>query len=157
MYLIHNISNKKNIYKILKDGYLKPSSKTKNIQMSGYNTKYIFLRLNKKNDEANIYLDYRLLLDTVFYLNIGWSGDVTNNSIKIDGTKLDEKQLKQILKIFNEKVNNYIKLNETPILMTNEILVKRDISLKKYLRKIKNIDLDDKTIKLIDKNYEIKY
>ena len=78
MYLIHNISNKKYIYKILKDGYSRPSSKTKNIQMSGYGSKYIFLKLNKKNDnEANLYLDYRLLLETVFYLNIGWQGDIT--------------------------------------------------------------------------------
>ena len=42
-------------------------------------------------------------------------------------------------------------INEAPIFMTNEILVKKDISLKKYLRKIKNINLDDKTLRLMDK------
>ena len=136
IYLIHNISNKKKLHDILKDGYLKSSRKTKNIQMPGIGSKYVFLRLNKKNDEGNLYLDYRLLLNTVFYLNIGWQGGLTKNSIKIDGTKLDEDQLKQILKIFNNKVNKYTKHNKIPICMTNEILVKKDISLKKYLRKI---------------------
>ncbi len=33
---------------------------------------YIYLRLSQKNDYGNLYLDSKLLLENVFYLQTGW-------------------------------------------------------------------------------------
>lgn len=84
--LIHS-TDPNNIISILKDKYFKSSNKTNNIRMSGnHKSKYIFLRLGKRNDiYGNIYLDNKLLLDNIFYLQVGWNGYPT--TCKIDGRK----------------------------------------------------------------------
>lgn len=160
MYLIHNILGQNNLYNILTDGQLKPSSKTGNIKGYGLTggSKYIYLRLDKKNDIGNLYFNSELLLNCVFYLNVGWHGEITTNTIKIDGKKLDKIQLNLLLTDFNKKVNNYYnnfgKKNKIPIMMSNEIMVKKNIPLKKFLVKIKNIEINEKTKELIKQNYE---
>jgi hypothetical protein len=108
MFLIHTTDENK-IYDILNDSYLKSSSKTKNVRLFGHKegSKYIYLRLGKRNDYGNFYLDYRLLLENTFYLQIGWKAIPTTE--KINGKKLTEKQLLDILKNFNNKVNYQIK------------------------------------------------
>ena len=108
MNLIHTTSED-NILKILEDGKLKSSSQTKNIRMYGKKngSKYIYLRLGKKKDYGNLVLDYKLLLENKFYLQIGWSGEP--NTEIIDGALLTETKLINLLKNFNKRVNEYIK------------------------------------------------
>jgi len=146
MYLIHNILGENNLYDILTDGYLKPSSKTENVKGYGRpeGTKYIFLRLNKRNDIGNLYFSNELLLHCTFYLNIGWHDEITTNTIKINGKTLNQNQLNILLSDYNKKM---------PIMMTNEIMIKKNISLKKFLVKIANIEINNKTKELLKEKY----
>jgi hypothetical protein len=120
--LLHS-TDEKFLLKILQDGYLKSGSQTKNNQMFGQKqgSKYIYLSLGKSNDlYANIYLDPKLLLNCIFYLNIGWNGDPKYEHI--NGNQLNEIELNSILKKFNNKIKNNMKKNEESfILMSNEI------------------------------------
>jgi hypothetical protein len=159
MYLLHN-TDQNSLHKILDDGVLKVSSDTKNVKLYGQPTgsKYIFLRLPKDGDSATIYLDYKLLLDCVFYLNIGWHGGITDDSIKVDGKTLNEKSLKKILDDFSNKVSKYQKefLQAKGInvpMISNEILVRKRIPLNKYLLKINTAYVDSK-VKVLLKKYE---
>lgn len=157
MYLVHN-TDELYLGKILLDGKLKSSSKTKNIRMYGHpsGSKYIFLRLSQKNDFGNLYLDSKLLLENVFYLHTGWHGEPVTEMI--DGRKLTLRQLNKILIEFKKQVQkfykNQIKNNiPIPLMMSNEILVKNNIDLKKYLIKI-NISKFNKNIcENVEKNY----
>ena len=157
MYLVHN-TDELYLGKILIDGKLKSSSKTKNIRMYGHSSgsKHIFLRLSQKNDFSNLYLDSKLLLENVFYLHTGWHGEPVTEII--DGRKLTLKQLNKILTEFKKQVQkfykNQIKNNiPIPLMMSNEILVKNNIDLKKYLIKI-NISKFNKNIcENVEKNY----
>lgn len=160
MHLIHT-TFEENILNILKDGYLRSSSQTKNVKMFGQEqgSKYIYLRLNKKNDYGNFILDEDLLLKNNFYLKTGWSGEAFTTQDKIyKGDTLSKLKLKILLKKFNTKINNYFKLKKKekfpiPILMSNEILLTKKIPLKKYLIQI-NISKYDKDIcSYVEKNY----
>ena len=137
MYLVH-WSTGNNLLKVLDDGYLKSSKTTKNVKLFGHKSgsKYIYLRLGRRNDNyGNLYFDKKLLLENIFYLQIGWNGEPITE--KIDGRKLDENELDKLLKKFNEDINKNNKNNmNIPIFMNNEILLMKKISLKKYLRKI---------------------
>ena len=82
-----------------------------------------------------MYLDTQLLLTCVFYLHIGYHGEINKKSIKVDGRKLSEDQLNSILKKFIIKIKKYNKTISLPIMMSNEILVRKNISLHKYLKK----------------------
>jgi hypothetical protein len=142
MVLIHS-TDENNIMSILKDKYLKSSNKTDNLRVCGNNkSKYIFLRLGKRNDiYGNMYLDNKLLLDNIFYLQVGWHGYPT--TCKIDGRQLNDVELNDILKKFNYKINKAIVQRKSIVektLMSNEILVMKNVSLKKYLIKIDSND-----------------
>lgn len=155
MYLLHN-TDESYIYKILSDGKLKSSSKTKNVRMYGNpsGSKYIYLRIEQKKDLGNLYLDSKLLLENVFYLQIGWHGEIIEE--KIDGRNMKEDELKILLEEFKRKVvNNYKKQKKIgiPIMMSNEILVKNNINLKKYLKKIKIVNKSDKIKNILKNNY----
>lgn len=157
MYLLHN-TDESNIFKILSDGKLKSSSKTKNIRMYGHlqGSKYIYLRIEQKKDCGNLYLDSRLLLENVFYLQTGWHGEPIEE--KIDGRKLTEKELKILLTEFKKRVMNYhrVQTNKNipiPIMMSNEILVKNNVNLKKYLKKINISNKTDKIKKILTNEY----
>ena len=157
MYLLHNTDNDK-IITILQQGKLKPSSKTGNVRMFGQSqgSPYIFLRLNTKNDFSNFYIDHELLLENKFYLQTGWYAEPINN--KIDGTKINSKKLKDLLNKFRIEVNKFIKsqkTNKIPM-MSNEILVKKNIDLHKYLKKI-IIDRNDKNLVSILEILKQKY
>lgn len=157
MYLLHN-TDESHIYKILSDGKLKSSSKTKNVRMYGLpeGSKYIYLRLNQKNEHGNLYLDYKLLLENVFYLQTGWHGEPVTE--KIDGRKLNQIQLKKILNDFIKQVKKYYKTQiknniPIPIMMSNEILVKNNINLRKYLKKIYIINKNPKIMNILNNFY----
>lgn len=157
MYLIHTTDENK-LYKILLDGKLLSSRKTKNVRLYGHKegSKYIYLRLGKKKDYANIYLDPKLLLKNTFYLQIGWSGEPSTE--RIDGRKLSEKQLLELLDNFNKKINMYINKNKDNngfiIQMSNEIIIEKSINLKKYLKKINISKYNKKISDIIDEKYE---
>lgn len=141
MYLIHNVF--RNIYltgkarknitfmDILKSGKLLPSIKTKNMGKYGLDgSPYIYLRIDQENDVANLYLDYKLLLNGIFYLRHGWNHelpeelededdeddeynyysieDEDGNKIqyqkKFDGTKLSSDELLEILQKFKREI-----------------------------------------------------
>ena len=164
MHLLHTTSEDF-ILKILKDGYLKSSRETKNVRMFGHEegTKYIFLRLDKRNDYGTFILDNKLLLENNFYLKIGWSADDISDYELYNGDKLNATKLKKLIKKYNSKVNYYIyknKENTYPIMlqMSNEILCLKKISLQKYLLQI-NLSNDISTkqrnsiIELVSKYY----
>jgi len=156
MYLIHT-TDEKSLYNILLDGKLRSSKETKNVRLFGYKegSKYIYLRLGKKNDYANIYLDSKLLLENIFYLQLGWSGEPTTE--KIDGRKLTEEQLLELLKNFNNKVNAYINKNKNKlgyiIQMSNEIIVEKSIKLKNYLKMVNISKYNKKINDIINDKY----
>ena len=161
MYLLHSIlGDSKVLTKILEDGYLLPSNSTKNVKLSGTESPYIFLRLNMKGDKTGtFYLDADLLLECIFYLNVMWRGRLDKESIKVDGRKLTHEQLEKILHDFEDYVRKTVQptFNEGNfIMMSNEILVKKRINLKKYLKKIKldGIKLDKTTLEIIKNNYK---
>ncbi len=161
MFLIHTTDENK-INDILNDGYLKSSNKTKNVRMYGHpeGSKYIYLRLGKRDDYANLYLDYRLLLENTFYLQVGWQAVPTTE--KIDGKKLTENQLLEVLKKFNNKINYYKqkKIKEKynlPVSMYNEILIEKNVNLKKYLKKVNISKYNKKIESTINEKYpEVK-
>jgi hypothetical protein len=157
MYLLHNTNSEA---KILRDGELKPSAITKNIQLYGLEpgSPYIYLRLKIKNDSAPFKLDYKLLLEHEFYLNVGWFVEPTSKII--DGRKLTANELKDLLTDFRKKVEEYYAKRKnpriSPITMSNEILVLGNIDMHKYLKKIRIMSTNPgaKTISnLIDKHY----
>jgi len=158
MYLLHSTNSEA---KILKDGELKPSSVTKNIQLYGLSrgSPYVFLRLKIKNDSAPIILDYKLLLEHKFCLNVGWAAEPMTELI--DGRQLTVTQLRSLLTDFKKKViENYEKnKKETPlsfIMMSNEILVLGNIDLHKYLKTIRirqPLQSNTRLLKYIEKHY----
>lgn len=160
--------------KILKEGYLKPSFKT-NVRSLYQNegSKWIYTRISTdivKSDEyfGHFYLDYSLLLNTTFVLHTGWDTEDKIESYQIiDGTKLKKSQLEKLLLQFkslcieNYKFNRLIaKINKRPMVnskdykYTNEILIKDDINLHKYLRKININEDEDKIKKYVKKHYK---
>jgi hypothetical protein len=144
MFLLHNVFEKNSIIKkILDDGYLRSSSKTKNIRLFGgvKGSEFIYLRISQKGDKADLYIDPKILLTCVFYLNIGWHGEVYEKSTKVDGRKITEKQLHNILNKFKIEIKKSIIDNKknnllSPLMTSNEILVRKNISLHTYLKKI---------------------
>jgi len=160
MHLIHT-TFEEYILDILKDGYLRSSYQTKNIKMYGQpeGSRYIYLRLNKKKDYGTFILDENLLLENNFYLKTGWSGEAYTEKINMyKGNDYNKNSLKKLIQKFNQIVNNYFKKksqNEFPIppLMSNEILVKKKINLKKYLIQINLSKCDKKIIDYVEKNY----
>ena len=163
MYLLHTVfgddENQNKLLKILQSNYLYNSKHTKQPAMyyaQNY-SKYIFLRLKIKNDSAQLYLDPRLLLKTIFYINLGWIGDLTEKTVKIDGRKITEQKLLKILtKLKQEAIKNTNNNNIfIPIMMSNEILVTHNINLHKYLKKVYIHNENNKTIKdYIEYNYK---
>ncbi len=161
MHLIHT-TFEEDILNILKDGYLRSSYQTKKIKMYGQpeGSQYIYLRLSKKNDYGTFILDENLLLKNNFYLKTGWSGEADTEKKKLyKGSDYNKKSLKKLIQKFNQMVNNYLKKfnsqNEFPIplMMSNEILVKNKINLKKYLIEINLSKCDKKIIDCVEKNY----
>lgn len=160
MYLIHT-AFEEDILSILKDGYLKSSYQTGNIRMFGQETgsKYIYLRLGKRNDWGNLILDSNLLLENNFYLKTGWSGEAfTANNNLVKGNDYNSNTLKKLIQQFNIVVNKYYKKKSKekypiPPMMSNEILVKKKIPLKKYLVQINLTKQDKKIIDYVEKNY----
>lgn len=138
---------------ILQSGYLRSSLKTGNTALHGDEPiDWIFVRINtdssyKTEQNANYYINPICLLKTKFILHIGWVGDVEKNDIIIDGTKLTKNKLIKLLEnfkqraklqvdlkcILNEDKHHVYKRHRMWTLHSNEILIKNDIDLHKYL------------------------
>lgn len=156
MYLLH-VATIKSMNKALKDGYMKPSSVTKNVQMYGQKqgSDYIYFKLPYGNDaySSSFYFDDKLLLENVFYLQTGWNGGPVVD--KIDGRKLSYDKLKKILKKFKRRIKYFVKKRESEgkyANLTNEILVEKNVSLEKYLVKMQTYG-DKKMKKYVEANY----
>lgn len=159
--LSHSIignNQSKILYKILTDGFLKSSSKTKNVQLYGIEkgSPYIFLKMAKIKSIGGtvLILDEKLLLEHIFYLHIGWNAEVDKNEKKYIGKELSSSELAKILNKFKKDIQKEELLNSV---MSNEILVKNNISLKKFLLEIKinkkYIDENPKLLDYIKTNY----
>jgi hypothetical protein len=166
--LSHSIvgnSQGKILYKILTDGFLKSSSKTKNAGLSGEGSPYIFVKIpisfgrQPPFSGITLILDEKLLLEHIFYLHIGWSGD--KNGKKYIGKELSSSELSKILNKFKKDIQQYIQTYHKEkffnLIMSNEILVKNNISIKKYLLEIiihkRHIDENPKLLEYIKTNY----
>lgn len=128
MEIIHSITDpNKNVKKILKDGFLRPSKETKNVQLYGIKegSKYNFLKFQLEGDpSATFTFSPEFLLNKPFYLNISWIGESKDAPI--------------IVKTLSElnKLKKYVEKNKKePIMMSHEILFEFNIDLHKYLIK----------------------
>ncbi len=110
--------------------------------MYGKESKWIYVRINTEINKSDLsyhfLIDESILLHTKFILHTGWySEDYECNEI-IDGTKLTKYKLKMILDNFKEmcRLNYDMKKIIGKKLQghhSNEILIKEDIDLHKYL------------------------
>ena len=147
----------KTMYKILKEGYLKPGSQVGQEGLWGQEEvgmDFIFLmffdigygrlmqktlkkdKLLKTCDKPNYLFNPELLLDRITYLNMNWKGKKHTNSIKINGKKIDniDNKIKELRKIItNDK--------KYSMFFTHEFFIKKKINLKKFLKKIVITDL----------------
>lgn len=129
-------SNLTNIYKILQNGYLKSGKESGTTRMFGIHnkpSKYIYMMFahTSKNNRVityNFELDTSLLVEKKqkSYLNIGWLGKPSKNAICIDHKS--NLQLDKLLDDFSSKLPDSA--------FSHEILLERQVNLKKYLRKI---------------------
>jgi hypothetical protein len=174
MFLQH-ISYGYNDEQILKDGFLRPANKTKISNLYASQDKngnqvfsnWIYTRLNtnldKRDGYADFYISPDILLKTKFVLHSNWKTE--DNIVKsniIDGTLLTKKNLYELLNNFKEIsrlnfLNRIIlakkedkKIIKSSSDTSNEILIKDDIDLHKYL--VMYSDRDDKVVNEIIKN-----
>tara|TARA_B110000971_G_C19791696_1_gene400095 strand:- start:319 stop:573 length:255 start_codon:yes stop_codon:yes gene_type:complete len=81
--------------------------------MSGLEkSKYIFLRLARPQELYHMVLDYKLLLENSFYLNVGWNAYPTTEII--NGNTLNNNELIILLKNFNNRINYNITKQKRP-------------------------------------------
>lgn len=144
---------------VLKSGYLKPSSKTKNIKASGREegSKFIFLQItnDKSLDMMCYHLSPDFLKENRFLLLRGWGGwdDIKRKEL-INGKELSEEEFKKELKDMKNKVDKYIKNTQHRIKdMSHEIIVSNQINLKKYLKRIIVPKNYTKTIEYLKEKY----
>jgi hypothetical protein len=160
--LAHSIfdnNQPKALYKILSDGFLKSSSKTKNSKLFGYEkgSQYVFLKIpiGVGVMATTLILDEKLLLEHSFYLHTNWSGKVDKSEKKYIGKELSLSELSKVLHKFEKDIE---KNGGSNSLMSNEILVKNNISLKKYLLEIrilkKHIDDMPELLEYIKSHYK---
>jgi hypothetical protein len=130
METIHSVAEPdKNVKKILKDGFLRPSAETKNIKLFGKKpgSKYNFLKFQLEGDpSATFTFSPKFLLNKPFYLNLSWIGEPKGEPIVI-------KTLTEL-----KKLKNYVEKNQNKkesIMMSHEILFEFNIDLHKYLIK----------------------
>jgi hypothetical protein len=95
-----------------------------------------------------------VLLEHNFYLHTNWSGKVDKSEKKYIGKELLSSELSKILNKFEKDIE---KNGGSNSFMSNEILVKNNISLKKYLLEIrilkKHIDTMPELLEYITTHY----
>lgn len=119
---------------------------------------FIWIGLYKVKNSGTFVLDKKLLLHNIFFLNVGWK--INPDGEKYYGSNFDERTLDHLLTKFNGKINYQLRKKEIPkkykntiINLSNEILVSKKISLKKYLLQININPSYKKAIKYIEKYY----
>jgi hypothetical protein len=165
-YFVHDAGSEKNIYKILKDKYLKSSSITKNTRFSSYTLSHIFSNIYF-NDIKNIkdmncmlfIISPFVMFDMDVYFNKGWSGLPNYNNdlnlLKSDSLDVKLKKLDKIKKfVHNPKELNSM-IRSTPI-MTHECLFPKNISLEDHLLGIVCYKCDVKKIRKLLKGTAIE-
>jgi hypothetical protein len=161
--MLQHFSPIDNHYLIVKDGFLKSSSKTNNIALFGKPSKWIYTRLdtdiNKYDHHYHFLLDENLLLHTKFILNTSWLSEDNKPNYIIDGTTLTKQKLHKILDKFKQiakltfEFNHLLKKTDLKMSQhSNEILIQDDIDLHKYLIKYNGGDQD--TIEYLNTHYK---
>ena len=140
--MLQHFSPEENHESILKDGWIKPGYKTGKGSLYGKESKWIYVRINTEinasDSSFHFLIDENILLHTKFILHTGlYSEDYECNEI-IDGTKLTKYKLKKMLNKFKEicKLNYEMQKligKHMQVHHSNEILIKEDIDLHKYL------------------------
>jgi hypothetical protein len=177
LYLKHSSASSSKIYKntnktiirtILEDGFLRNANTTKNSKMTGninesnYDKnagKTIYFEINligKRQSHPTFILDISLLMEQIFWLNIGWQAGITDNSIKINPKNITKENLTNILTEFQNEVIEDHKKTKIPgfkNLFTNEVLVKKPVDLHKYLLAINKNSLMKDDIAYMKINY----
>ena len=163
MYFIWRLYSKNvtdSLYKIIKSGYIKPSIKSKNIGLFGdkVGSKYIFLSyyskknkkyFSKKGGPVRFFIN-PFYLKKIYY-NLEWYGKTKNKSVEVNTDNLHN-----IEKEIVGKLSKKSELDDTDILMSHEILTKKDINVKKAIMKIeinKDIEDVDNIIKLFSEKF----
>ena len=159
MYLGHTVFGYSitELYKILQSGYLRPGIKTGNEKLYSGNKKHLspYIYLAFYTYTPHFTFDPKLLLDNNFYLVKGGWSRFPNKTKRILGSSLTEKELYKKLILFTKGLHT----NNSP--MNNEIILEKDISLVKYLQKIrfykKDIQKAPKTYKKLQELIKKKY
>jgi hypothetical protein len=165
-YFVHDARNEQNIYKILKDKYIKSSSKTKNISMGGEQLPYIYSNIYF-NDIKNIkeincmlfIISPFIIFDMDVYFNQGWSVYPDKNS-KLNLKKSDS------IDVLLKKINKIKKIIDNPKDLgdmflnlptrTHECLFPKNISLEDHLLGIVCYKCDVKKIRKLLKGTAIE-
>jgi hypothetical protein len=162
MMLQHFTLNKYH-YDIIKDGFLRPSKKTKNnanhFELANWIYTRINTNINKIDKDWHVFLiDSKVLLHTDFILHTSWTSELDKCNQIIHGKKLNEKKLLTILENFREvaKYNFNIDriIHKIPLsysIYSNEILIKEDIDLHQYLLEYHGDDKE--TIEYLKEHY----
>ncbi len=170
MFVLMHCAYYKYVNRIINEKYIKPSNET-GLSFAGQpNYPHVYLSLvsdKVKTDPFNsvvypFYLSTDLLKDGPFWIAVRWKTE--KDSIYVDPAKDD---INQVLKQFEKMILKDQKTKRIHISMSNQIIIKRQISLEKYLiavvdpvnyfsywTKEKNIKLRDK-IKTKYKNTKI--
>lgn len=158
-YIVHSVIDPQpeKILKILKDEHLRASSETKQFGIyHGEYLDYVFFSLFGDEKPAfgyggvNFILDSKILLKRSFRYALKWVGNDLEKSIKVN-YRIDN--VNKVLDEINKHIIN-IDINDPRKMTSHEIMIKKKISLHRYLVAIccKN-RLSDESIEYINKNY----
>ena len=154
MYLTHiSFCNPDDILKILKDGWIRPSSSTCNQKLSGLDGSiYIYMMIESKKQKffttvsgsATSYFDTKMLKKRVFHMNKGWEGEIVTNITNILNDPWYGKAEKT--KTYNGKEIKYEDI---------KLILRRFIKeIKKHLKKQ---GISETALKILDKNRQTLY
>ncbi len=141
--MIQHFSKKKYHYDIVKNGYLQSSIKTKNNSNHFEPAEWIYTRINTDIDDYDknwhvFLIDPTVLLHTDFILHTDWTSELYKCNQIIHGKNLNKKKLLNLLENFKEVAKYNYNINKIIYkswmsIHSNEILIKEDIDLHKYL------------------------
>lgn len=169
--LHHMVSNSshdyyKTLYKILKDGKLMSSRKTRNVKMFGWQegSPYIFFNIQREHDQFHTFiLNPLFLLKHKFYLEVGWGGEPRSKII--NGRDMTSRRLLSLLRTYNKQITKFEETRPWTVGTdwSNEILVRGNVNLKSCLSTFRFSvgSMDEfmkhqrKIIKLVLKEYPI--
>lgn len=159
--MLQHFSKKKYHYEIVKNGYLQSSKKTNNNANHYEPADWIYTRINTDIDKDDknwhvFLIDLTVLLHTDFILHTEWTSELYKCNEIIHGKKLNKKKLINLFENFKEVAIHTYNMNKIihksySSIYSNEILIKEDIDLHKYLLEYHGDDKE--TIEYLKENY----